>query len=136
MDSAAAQGVGQVWTPDRGEQAQRRRRVDCNSTGTGWEPMDSKTIPTDTTDDADLDARLVGTLDVTTQELLDEIVASIPKPLQPGEVTRKMVEAQLKADGIELAKSSVQERLSKKVEIGELTRRKLPSGEIAYRRPE
>ena len=136
MDGATAQGIGPIWTPHWGEQSKRRGRVDRDSAGIGRREMDRKTVSEDTADSADLDARLVAPLDISTQELLDEIVASVPKPLQPGEVTRKMVEAKLKAKGINLAKSSVQERLKKKVAAGELESRPLPSGEIAYRRAE
>jgi len=96
--------------------------------------MDGKTISKDTADAADLDARLVATLDITAQELLDEIVASIPRPLQPGEITRRMLQARIDMRG--RSKSYVQELLKRMVERGELLKRKLPSGEIAYRRAE
>jgi hypothetical protein len=79
---------------------------------------------------------LLGTLDISAQELIAEIAASIPQPLQPGEITRKMLQDGLAEAGITLAKSSVQARLDRMVERGELTRRSLPGGEIAYRRSE
>ena len=136
MDDTAAEGTGAVWTPDRGEQSERRGRIDRDSAGAGRGAMDDKAVPTDTTDDADLDARLIGPLDVEAQELLDEIVASVPKPLQPGEVTRKMVQAQLLENGIDLCESAVQKRLNRQVNTGKLRGRRLPSGERAYRRAE
>jgi len=94
--------------------------------------MDRKTVSEDTADSADLDARLVGPLDISTQELLHEIVTSIPKPLQPGEVTRKMIENHPEMSG--RGRSCVQNELNRRVERGELVRRKLRSGEIAYRK--
>ena len=136
MDDPAAQGFGPVWTPHRGEQSERRGRVDRDIAGIGWGEMDGKTVFEDAADAADLDARLVAPLDITAQELLDEIVASVPKPLQPGEVTQEMVEAELRAQGNELGRSAIQKRLKNKVKSGEYVSRPLPSGEIAYRRAE
>jgi len=67
--------------------------------------------------------------DTTAQELLDEIVASVPKPLQPGEITRPML---MEQEGIK--EKQARDLLEGLVRDGVLVKRTARGGIIAYRK--
>lgn len=91
--------------------------------------MDGKTVFEDAADAADLDARLIAPLDISAQELLDEIAASIPLPLQPGEITRTML---MNKYGVK--EKHARDLLEGRVRDGKLVKRTAKGGIIAYRR--